>query len=133
MEDTIFLLSRDEYLRYREFIPQLNFNWWLRSPSNCVGADYVVFVLRDGSPNVARVNNPYIWVRPALRLDKVKIKVYENIFVYCGITWVKIDKNIAISELPISLQIFNKDKSNNYEKSDIRSYILNWLEKRKNY
>lgn len=133
VEDAIFLLSEEEYLRYQEFIPQLYFNWWLRSPDSC--PDRVKFVLRDGSICNTRSYNPWVCIRPAIYLDKVKIKVYENTFVYCGITWIKIDNNIAISELPIEMQGFNKNKGmdNDYENSDIRSYILNWIEERKNY
>lgn len=129
MDDVIFLLSKDEYLKYRESIPQLNVNWWLRSPG------YHQFlaarVSYDGSLYYNSVNFAYICVRPALRIDKVKID--ENNFVYCGITWIKISKNIAISELPIGMRNFNKNLNNDYENSDIRNWLLDWHEKRKNY
>lgn len=130
MEDVIFLLSEHEYMKYRESIPKLNVNWWLRSPGYIPGS--VAFVVGDGSLSYDRVNYAYICIRPALYLDKVKID--ENNFVYCGITWVKISKNIAISELPISMRNFNKNLNNiAYENSDIRKWLLEWHEKRKNY
>lgn len=130
MNDVIFLLSTDEYLKYKKSIPQFNLKWWLRSPGNI--QYYAFFVGSGGSLSDCDVGN-CICVRPALDLDKIKINEYENIFVYCGITWVKIGENIAISELPIGIQCFNKGFYNNYEKSDIRKWLLGWYEKRKNY
>lgn len=134
MDDAIFLLSEYEYLKYKKFIPQLNFDWWLRSPSTVHFPNrHVVFICCDGYLSSSPTNNPWISVRPALRIDKVKIDKSKNRFVYCGITWVKIDKNIAISELPIGRQSFNENPNNDYEKSDIRNWLLNWIEERKNY
>lgn len=133
MDDVIFLLSKDEYEEYRECIPQLNLIWWLRSPDDC-HQFLVVIVFDDGSLYHSRVNRANICVRPALRTDKVKINESENNFVYCGITWVKISKNIAISELPIGRYNFNKNfLDNDYKNSDIRKWLLEWHEKRKNY
>lgn len=131
MDDAIFLLSKDEYLKYKKFIPQVNVNWWLRSPAYLQYE--VAYVGFGGSISYYSVRSTSICVRPALHLDKVKVDESENILVYCGITWVKIDKNIAIAELPISRQSFNKNSNNDYEKSDIRDWLLNWYEKRKNY
>lgn len=132
MEDAIFLLSKDEYEKYEKSIPKLNINWWLRSPgiNQCNAAG----VINEGCIAYFLVGNISICVRPALYLDKVKIDGYEeNRFVYCGITWIKIDDNVAISELPIGKQSFNKSINNDYENSDIRIWLLNWYEKRKNY
>lgn len=131
MDDVIFLLSKSEYTLYKKSIPQININWWLRSPGRRQRQAFLV--RRDGFLDNLNVNSTIICVRPALHLDKVKIDGCRNPFVYCGITWFKIGKNIAISELPISAQSFNENLNNDYENSDIRTWLLNWYEKRKNY
>lgn len=131
IDDVIFLLSKKEYLKYKKFIPKLNLRWWLRSPGLYqVDAAYINEYGHIDRYNVGSTN---ICVRPALRLDKLKINECESKFVYCGVTWLKIGKNIAIAELPISMQKFNKNAGNDYENSYVRKWLLDWYEKRKNY
>lgn len=38
-----------------------------------------------------------------------------------------IDKDLAIAEVPIAFRRFSK-KSNNYEISEMRKYLLEWIE-----
>lgn len=66
----LFLLSKDEYEKYRDGIPNLHCEWWLRSQG--YGEDLVAYVKTDGyvrrSGCGARDND--IGVRPALRLRR---------------------------------------------------------------
>jgi hypothetical protein len=69
----LFLLSKDEYEKYRNEIPRKDNRWWLRSPSKetCKPAK-VATVKYDGSVNAIGfyVNEDFIGVRPALRLRR---------------------------------------------------------------
>jgi hypothetical protein len=69
----LFLLSKDEYEKYRNEIPREDNRWWLRSPSKetCKPAK-VATVKYDGSVNAIGfyVNEDFIGVRPALRLRR---------------------------------------------------------------
>lgn len=63
-------------------------------------------------------------IRPALKIGGVRNKIVFN-----GVTWVKIDKDLYISELPIDFRRFDEE-SNDYETSEVRKFLLHWLEER---
>lgn len=67
----LFLLSEDEYKKYRSEIPRVDKCWWLRSPG-CGGTDLVTLVFPDrsvyGIGNLVYCHD--IGVRPALRLRR---------------------------------------------------------------
>lgn len=69
----LFLLSKDEYEKYRNEISRKDNRWWLRSPSEetCKPAK-VATIKYDGSVNAIGfyVNEDFIGVRPALRLRR---------------------------------------------------------------
>lgn len=133
--DPIFLLSTEEYEKYRYGMPQINCWWWLR-PSCCDSflTPFVFcrnFVCEDG----CNVNDDSGAVRPALRISNFKsevklgIRFYENRIVFNGITWIKIDRDLYISEVPIAFRRFD-EKSNDYENSEVRKFLLDWFEER---
>lgn len=137
-DDAIFLLSTTEYENHIHCIPHITTNWWLRSPGlTSVDASYVRV---NGSVNDfgCGVNNDWFFVRPALRLDKINnlkktsgaAHIDTNKFVYCGVTWVRIDDNLAVAEVPIAFSKFDEE-SNDYATSDIRKFLLDWYEERK--
>ena len=66
----LFLLSRDEYEKYRGRIPNLHCEWWLRSQG--YGEDLVAYVKTDGSVRRSGcgARSDDIGVRPALRLRR---------------------------------------------------------------
>lgn len=66
----LFLLSKDEYEKYRNKIPRVNGWWWLRSPD--YNSYYAAYVYPDGSVNSSgsSVDNDLGGVRPALRLRR---------------------------------------------------------------
>lgn len=55
--------------------------------------------------------------------------VGKDTIVFCGVTWVKIDTYLYISEVPIAFRRFDEE-SNNYETSEVRKFLLNWFEER---
>ena len=130
--DEIFLLSADEYIKYEPNILHIRCWWWLRSPGYY--SDYAASVRLDGSiylngDNVRCGNDA---VRPALRISNLEssnLKVGDR-FVKYDFPWIKIDDNLAIAEVPISFHSFD-EKSNDYKTSEIRKFLLNWIDERK--
>lgn len=122
-EDVIFLLSKDEYKKYKGKIPTINCRWWLRDAGN-------LFV--DEFDNICRFpskfNHPDFALRPALKL-KGEYNVGERI-VLIGFPWVVIDKNLAIAEVPIWFSTFDNVDGNCYRDSYAREYLKKWLENR---
>ena len=122
-DDEIFLLSVEEYEKYKDEIPKIKKWWWLRSPG--INHFYLANVDRGGSVfcsgnNV--LNN--ISVRPALHLEYSDCQIGSRIIKY-NFPWIVIDKNLAIAEVPIGFEKFD-DKSNNYENSYIRKWLKEW-------
>lgn len=129
--DPIFLLSKEEYEKYRDRIPKLGWFWWLKSSG--YGSYNAMYVGSDGyvSDIGVSVGNDNVLVRPALRISNLKSfnSGGKNKIVFNGVTWVKIDENLYISELPIDFRRFDEE-SNNYETSEVRKFLLNWFEER---
>lgn len=147
MRDKIFLLSAREYEEYKWRIPFINTRWWTSSCSPFV-YDNVIFVDENGNTHgdsyafVADLNEQ-LAIRPALRVepeaDKIKV-IDNNTIIYCGVTWKAIDKNLYISEMPIEFGEFHTSQANlyedgyfDYERSDIRNFLLAWYELRKEW
>lgn len=127
-DDEIFLLSTEEFERYKDKIPAIYGWWWLRSPGACPNC--VALVYSGGSVNYS---GNYVWddaaVRPALKL-KGEYDVGARVVLY-SFPWIVIDKNLAIAEVPIGLIVFNSTNENNsYRSSSIRAFLKKWLENR---
>lgn len=129
-EDQIFLLSVEEYNKYKDAIPCINCWWWLRSPDN--DSDYVTGVYNDDvTCRRVYIGNDYGAVRPAIRYNgDFMASSLGSRFTWNGVTWVIIDaeKEIAIAEMPIGFEKFD-DKSNKYAASYIRRWLLDWKSK----
>lgn len=132
MEDSIFLLSKEEYEKYKDKIPYIDVWWWLRTPG-CVDR-VAISVNSDGfvDDNGFFVDYANYAVRPALKVSSVKSfeQFANNSFCALKNIWVKIDEDLAISEMPIAFSRFD-EKSNDYAKSEIRQELLDWYEERK--
>lgn len=127
-EDEIFLLSKEEYEKYKDKIPVINYRWWLRSP----GSTFIsaVYVNCYGKSCSGYIGDKYVAVRPALKLKReydIGVRVVLNDF-----PWIVIDKNLAIAEVPIGQTAFDTDDSNDhcYRNSYIRAYLKKWFEDR---
>ena len=136
--DPIFLLSEEEYFKYKDRIPHINcWWWWLCSPGN--SDSNAAFVSSGGVDNKDGfyVGFNSIAVRPALWLSNLRselpfgigIKSCENYIVFNGVTWIKIDNDLYIAEVPIAFRRFDLE-SNDYEKSEIRKFLLEWFKER---
>ena len=130
-QDKIFLLSIEEYEKYKKYIPSINTWWWLQSPgsNSCraanVSSDDSVDNLGDF------VYYDFGAVRPALKISKQE---FENLnlgdrFVKHDFPWIKISNYLAIAEIPIAFRRFDKI-SNNYDNSEIKQFLQDWLKRR---
>lgn len=147
MRDKIFLLSAREYEEYKRKIPVINTRWWT---SSCDPFEYdsVIFVDEQGDTHgvsyafVADLNEQ-LAIRPALRVepeaDEIKV-IDNNTIIHCGVTWKAIDKNLYISEMPIEFGEFHTSRANlyedgyfDYERSDIRNFLIAWYGLRKEW
>ena len=128
--DPIFLLSVEEYEKYMKKIPQINCWWWLRSPgyySYSAAGVYLDGSVYDCGLSVYSSNNA---VRPALKPFS-GLDGRERI-IYCGVTWIKIDKNLYIAEVPIMFNKFGED-NNDYETSEVREKLIKWYNERQHW
>lgn len=132
--DPIFLLSVEEYAKYKKKIPPVNCCWWLRSPgkshSNAVDVSSDHSIYNSGS----YVRFDQSGVRPVLRLDPEEwfFEYLQDRMVLCGVTWIEIDSGLYISEVPIAFRRFD-EKDNNYQTSEIRQFLINWYAERQNW
>jgi len=136
LEDKIFLLNVDEveelpikYLKCKSW-------WWLRSPGYFQYS--TAFVFSNGSLNDGGlyVGFEESGVRPAILLDgSENIESWNGDIVnYLGVEWVDISKYlgepILLAVNPIAYKRFD-GKSNIYETSEIRKFLLKWLEEKR--
>ena len=126
--DKMFLLSIEEYEKYKEIIPKCKTCWWLRTPGYY--SNYASCVLYNGNVNYNgnNVNYYYNGVRPALKSEIFK-EVGKKYSVGT-FSFTCIDENLGIATVPISFNMFD-DESNNYEKSYIRKWLIDWNKKNK--
>jgi len=136
-DDEIFLLSIEEYEKYKDVILKINCWWWLRSRgrSPIHGSDSTAGVLGYQVDLYGySVSSDDCGVRPALKFlaaynEDGIAKIGDRIMVY-NFPWILIDKNLAIAEVPIAFDKFD-DKSNDYENSYVRKYLKEWVDKRR--
>lgn len=125
--DKIFLLSAEEYKKYKDKIPFVPVSWWLRSPGLLQWNAAVV--LRNGGVHTYGSGVYYnaVAVRPALQIDNLKsnnLKIGDR-FGEADCSWIVIDNDLAIAEVPIAWRRFDAE-SNNYETSEVRKFLLDW-------
>lgn len=133
MNDKLFLLSTEEYEKYKGVISHIKMWWWLRSPGDY--SNYAASVRSGGSINyfgnfVYRDNDA---VRPALRIENLRsspLKVGDRIVVY-KFPFIVIDatEGLAIAEVPIAFRRYDK-ASNDYSNSEIRQFLVEWAVER---
>lgn len=133
-DDDIFLLAVEECEHYKNEIPHENWWWWLRSPGKHQHSAADVYY--DGSVFCSGyyVVYNYSAVRPALKYSNLESQIIEctihkDHFLFHEFPFRIIDaeKKIAIAEVPITFDMFDKE-SNDYETSYIRRKLLDWFE-----
>lgn len=120
----ITLLSAKEVEKLPDEMMQYNSWWWLRSPGNY--SDYAVFVDCDGSVYNygCFVDDSRDAVRPALLYKSKNLKIGDIIY-FGDKEWKVIDDKYAFCTTDIGNCRFD-ERSNNYDKSEIKQYIEKW-------
>ena len=128
----IFLLSTEEYRKYKKLIPKLHWWWWLRSPGYF--SDLAAYVRGDNIINDLGTNVDIsdVAVRPALRISNFLSSDVDpgDIVEIFDRDWIVLDKNLVIAKKLIGQHRFD-EKSNDYETSEIKKYLHKWLEEQK--
>lgn len=133
----ITLLSIEEYEEAKDNIPQSQYTyWWLRSPGYF--SDYAACVSPVGGADYIGlgVANVYAGVRPALRVNPapLNLQIGEKA-QYSGRTWTYVEEGILLYDGIICKMPFRQDwqaeDANDYEASDIKPYLDEWLENAK--
>ena len=145
-EEPIRLLTAEEYELYRNKIPNIGCAWWLQDRVGHMNE--IEIVTPNGDRWWAYANykgcDP-IGVRPVIDVTRLDIplnqfKDYGQILHYCGITWFQINRteswsrptNLYIAEVPIGFRRFDGNSfSKDYDKSEIKEWLLKWYEERK--
>ena len=129
----ITLLSVEEYLQCRNIVPITHCWWWLRSPG--LSSSYVADVSIDGSVSYYgySVYIGYGAVRPGLVFNSKSsnLQIGDKIEL-ANYTWTVINNDMMLCDESIGNTCFRKDwrayDANDYEKSDIKVWLENWLE-----
>ena len=127
MKNKLFLLSIEEYKKYKVLIPKRWYWWWLRSAG--VSQYRMSGVDCDGSVDFVG-NNIFIdyGVHPAFKSAKIAqniaigdvIDIKENVWIYLG-------DDLFISKYAVAFSKFD-DESNEYNNSYIKNVTLKKLE-----
>ena len=141
-DDKIFLLSIEEYYKYKDVIPHINCWWWLRSRGEIDG--YVTGVFSAISESMDFRGDAVIFpdraIRPAIKFSNYLLsanaiwsiscnpKIGDRIMVY-DFPWIVIDNGLAIAEVPITFDKFD-DNSDDYKNSYVRNFLKCWAEDR---
>lgn len=125
----MFLLSIEEYERYKDKIGAREYCWWLRSPGR--DTDFVAGVNYSGRAidHGYVINNydygvcPALYVPKAYLNDRFVINGREMVR-YSNIDWIALDEEtgLYLSAYPLFFDKFD-DESNDYENSYIKSKL----------
>lgn len=134
MTDIIKLLSVEEYYRYKSKIPPIATTaWWLRTPASRKHRVAVVDLLGNVEERRgAKVDNMIGAVRPAINYKRLGgvIDCDDGRTIWAlGTTWIILDGEWAIAEVPIGFEMFDYD-STCYAESHIRAWLNIWLVRR---
>lgn len=129
VKDKLFLLSIEEYNKYKDVIPQLHTHWWLRSQG--ANKERAMYVASSGWVNDfgEHVGCDDAGIRPALVMDNLtELKMLEvgEVFTYHNFPFTVIKKGkLAIATVPVHFDIFDTE-NNNYRQSVVRQYLQNF-------
>ena len=130
MSEPIFLISAEEYEAYKDRIPVIPCWWWLSSMGDSLNHAMGVWCSEieycgDG------VDVPIRAVRPAIIVRSDESEIGDRI-IKCGFPWIKIAPCMAIAEVPIAWRRFDTISSD-YRTSEVRQYLLDWYDERKEF
>lgn len=133
--EDITLLSKEEYKQNEDIIPLINVEgWWLRSHSKHYANDIHFIWGEDGEiDSYGLVAEKALAIRPALQISKSMSLTPGDKLEIFGKSWTVLNDNLVLCDTAINNMLFRKDynisDANNYETSDIKTYLDNWLNK----
>ena len=130
--DPIRLLDRDEYGKYGNIIPDCRANWWLSSSDN----EYMPYWVWANVNYAPEHQDPYFMqagYRPVIKDEKIIDTNLGERITLCGFPFIKIDKDLAIAEVPICFDIFDDKNINDYASSKVRAFLIDWYYERKDF
>ena len=122
----ITLLDSIEYAKYKNIISNGSF-WWLKDRN--LYTDQINIVLPNGNISKEYVDGLND-VRPALIINSSNL-LPKNIIHLFNYTWTVLDNNIILCDKAIAYMCFNEiyQPNINYNNSNIKEYLENWLKK----
>lgn len=132
--EEITLLSMEEAYRVPDRVSMLEDEswWWLQTPGEDDGSVAVVgkdgWVYENGEP----VTNTSGQVRPALRISNLAsfgVRIYDTITIF-DVDWIVIDRDLVLLDGVLGHRRFDA-YDNDYEISEIRKYLEDWLKDQK--
>lgn len=124
----ITLLSKEEYLQAKEYIPFTKRTWWLCSPGNL---DWTAACVDGGYVYYGGVSNG-LGVRPALKINNPNLSLGDKL-EFASHKWTVISDSTALCDDIIGRCAFRTDwepeDANDYEASDIKYWLENWWNK----
>lgn len=122
--DGLTLLSKEEYFQFKENISEIDFWWWLRSPSDYSG--YPSCAVVDGRLGRSFAYNTNGSVRPILIVKSSGLQIGDK-FNFCKHSWTMITEAYALCDEPFCQMAFRSDWKaedvNEYKASDIKKYL----------
>lgn len=132
-KDPIYLLSEEEYVRYHDKIPKINWLWWLKDTSDTRNSHACCVDPTDVVTEDYKQCYKY-GVCPVINLANCKfgtyLRGYHGDLIFGGMLWIKLDTNLYIAEVPIGFMEFDCD-SEDYKYSMVREWLLDWYEDRR--
>lgn len=126
----VTLLSRDEYVNYKNNISKLDQWWWLRSPGDYYYSAALAYT--DGTICDCSVINDIGGIRPALKFSNPNLQIGDRFFA-ANYNWTVIGEGIALCDECVGQIAFRADwranDANDYEASDVKKWLDRWCEK----
>lgn len=128
--ETVRLLKKQEYNFSKSLIVPLSVSWWLADNGKTKASASIV--KPDGTIECATVNDPNIYVRPAIILDHRNSCLNGgDKFEFAGYTWTMLkSRYIVLCDTFVWQMPFKNDwrlfDSNYYPKSDVSRWVINW-------
>ena len=127
---SITLLSGAEYEKYRNIIPEIDVNWWLRSPGEDCPSSFVSWLDHNVSGH-CYLPEWESYVRPAVYLGGVNASAGDKISLFAE-QWTVLDVHDDIAyvlcDTTIALRRFDK-RSCGWEDSELKRWLEKWLKK----
>lgn len=128
----VTMLSSEEYLEAKAWIPPIYEYWWLRSLH--INNDHMAGVVAANGRLLGRDTDSSgsFSVRPALRIRNLASQHLKigDVIELAGYTWTIISDDTAICDVVVGKSCFREDwqapDANAYDKSDVKKWLENW-------